>query len=168
MKIGKALVECHLWTKCHNSEDAKYEAEDLKFASPFRKVSSCSEKNEKNSMTAFFKKWTNSGLFFFYFHLFNTVDSKLVISSLPKTGFEPRTSGVGSDHSTNWATTTARQPKERYKGTTKSASQGSIPVSQKYFSTKIKEIMTTQSKRSELVQEWNIASALKLIKCNFM
>ena len=26
---------------------------------------------------------------------------------LPMTGFEPRTSGIGSDHSTNWATTTA-------------------------------------------------------------
>ena len=24
------------------------------------------------------------------------------------TGFEPRTSGIGSDHSTNWATTTAQ------------------------------------------------------------
>ena len=27
---------------------------------------------------------------------------------LPMTGLEPRTSGVGSDHSTNWATTTAQ------------------------------------------------------------
>ena len=24
-------------------------------------------------------------------------------------GFEPRTSGIGSDHSTNWATTTAQE-----------------------------------------------------------
>ena len=27
---------------------------------------------------------------------------------MPMTGFEPRTSGIGSDRSTNWATTTAR------------------------------------------------------------
>ena len=29
------------------------------------------------------------------------------LKSLPMTGFEPRTSGIGSDWSTNWATTTA-------------------------------------------------------------
>ena len=29
------------------------------------------------------------------------------LKSLPMTGFEPRTSGIGSDRSTNWATTTA-------------------------------------------------------------
>ena len=27
---------------------------------------------------------------------------------MPMTGFEPQTSGIGSDHSTNWATTTAQ------------------------------------------------------------
>ena len=45
----------------------------------------------------FFKKWANPGLFFFYFRLFNTM-----------TGFEPRISGIGSDRSANWATTTAQ------------------------------------------------------------
>ena len=43
-----------------------------------------------------------------YFRLFNTVDSQQIniwYKSLPMTGFEPRTSGVGSDCSTNWATT---------------------------------------------------------------
>ena len=38
-------------------------------------------------VTCFFK-WANPGLFFFSFTLFNTVDSKLVIYSLPMTGFE--------------------------------------------------------------------------------
>ena len=31
-----------------------------------------------------------------------------VFKSLPMTGFEPRTSGVGSDRSTNWDTSTAQ------------------------------------------------------------
>ena len=47
------------------------------------------------------------GLFFLYFRLFNTVDIKQInvrFKSLPITGFELRTSGVGSDCSTNWAT----------------------------------------------------------------
>ena len=47
---------------------------------------------------------------FLYFRLFNTVDSKQVNvqnKSLPMTGFKPRTSGIRSNRSTNWATTTA-------------------------------------------------------------
>ena len=47
---------------------------------------------------------------FIYFRLLktvpNTVDSK---KNLPTTGFEPRIFGVGNDHSTNWATTTANE-----------------------------------------------------------
>ena len=47
---------------------------------------------------------------FLYFRLFNTVDSKNVqYKFLPMTGFEPQTSGVGSDRSTYWATTTAHK-----------------------------------------------------------
>ena len=42
---------------------------------------------------------------FFYLHIFNAADSKL---NLPTTGFELLISGVGSDHSLNWATTAAR------------------------------------------------------------
>ena len=42
---------------------------------------------------------------------FNTVDNKQVnkcsIQILPMTGFNPRTSGIGSDHSTNWVTITS-------------------------------------------------------------
>ena len=46
--------------------------------------------------------------FFLYFRLFNTVDSKMFnIIFLPMMGFEPQTSGIGSDCSTNWATTTS-------------------------------------------------------------
>ena len=39
-----------------------------------------------------------------------TVDSKQMFDInkfLPMTGFKPRTSGIGSNHSTNWATTTS-------------------------------------------------------------
>ena len=43
---------------------------------------------------------------FLYFHLFYTVDNK----QCSRTGFEPRTSGVGSDRSIHWATTTATSP----------------------------------------------------------
>ena len=45
--------------------------------------------------------------FFLYFHLFKTVDSKCSIYFLLMTVFELRTTGTGSNHSTNWATTTA-------------------------------------------------------------
>ena len=44
---------------------------------------------------------------FLYFRLFNTADSKYIniyikiYKFLPMTGFEPRTSGIGSDRSTN-------------------------------------------------------------------
>ena len=56
-----------------------------------------------NILKGFFKKGHFRPLFL-YFRLFNTVDSKQVnvpYKSLPMTGFEPRTSCVGSDHSTN-------------------------------------------------------------------
>ena len=43
-----------------------------------------------------------------YFRIFNIVDSNWSIKFLPMTGFEPRTSGIKSDHSTNWATTTSQ------------------------------------------------------------
>ena len=56
-------------------------------------------------------------LFIYLFRLFNTVQSKQVnkcsILILPMTGFEPRPSGIGSDCSTNWATTTS-QPVNSY------------------------------------------------------
>ena len=44
---------------------------------------------------------------FLYFCLFNTVDNDCMNQSLPMTGFEPWTSGVRSNRSTNCATTTA-------------------------------------------------------------
>ena len=43
---------------------------------------------------------------FRYFRLFNTVGSPFKF--VPMTGFEPRISGVESDHSTNCVTTPAR------------------------------------------------------------
>ena len=46
--------------------------------------------------------------FFFSFRLSKTVDRKQMFHiSLPMNGFEPRTSGIRSDHCTNLATTTA-------------------------------------------------------------
>ena len=45
---------------------------------------------------------------FLYFRLFKTVEVNVSYKFFPMTGFELRTSGIGSDHrSTNWATTTA-------------------------------------------------------------
>ena len=55
----------------------------------------------------FFFKWAIPGLFFFIFvfSLQLTVQCKF----LPMTRFELRTYGIGSNRSTNWATTTAQQ-----------------------------------------------------------
>ena len=45
---------------------------------------------------------------FLYFRLLNTVESQQhLIKTLPISGLEPRTSGVGSNHFAKWATTTA-------------------------------------------------------------
>ena len=56
----------------------------------------------------FFSIMGHSRHLFIYFCLFNTVDSRQwTIKILPMTGFEPRTSVIGSNRSTNWATTTA-------------------------------------------------------------
>ena len=45
---------------------------------------------------------------FSFFRLFNTVDNEYMNKILLLTVFEQWTSGVGSNHSTNWATTTAQ------------------------------------------------------------
>ena len=66
----------------------------------------------KQQKWIFFKK---NGPFLASFSLFSsfqyTVDSKQMFNInkfLPMTGFEPRTSGIGSDRSTNWAKTTSQ------------------------------------------------------------
>ena len=67
--------------------------------------------NAHRFMRNTFLKMGHSRPLFLYFRLFNTVESKQInirYKSLPMTGLEPQTSGVGSDQSTNWATTTAR------------------------------------------------------------
>ena len=70
-----------------------------------------SETSWEGSISCLFKKWAIPGLFFLYFRLFNTVDSRWKLNvrykCLPMIRFEPQTSGVWSDRSTNWATTTA-------------------------------------------------------------
>ena len=46
---------------------------------------------------------------FIYFRHFNTVDNKQMLNKiLPMTGVKLRTSGIESDRSTNWATTTSK------------------------------------------------------------
>ena len=74
------------------------------FYSPCANVSVASVSNQSSS---FFKKWAIRGLFFL-FSLFlsfqYTVDSKQMFNInkfLPMTGFEPRTSDIGSNCSTN-------------------------------------------------------------------
>ena len=61
------------------------------------------------TLDTFLKRWAIPGLFFFnfVFSIIQLVD-KLVDKILSMTGYEPRISDVGSDHSTNWATTTAQ------------------------------------------------------------
>ena len=55
-----------------------------------------------------FLKNGHSRPIFLYFRIFNTLtENNVQYKSLPMTGFEPQTSGIGSNGSTNWATTTA-------------------------------------------------------------
>ena len=61
----------------------------------------------ENCHDNFFIKMGHSRPLFHYVRLFNTVDSICSIYFLPITGFKPLTSGIGSDRSTNWATSTA-------------------------------------------------------------
>ena len=56
-----------------------------------------------------FLKVGHSRPLFIYFCLFNTADNKQMFNKiLPMTGVEPWTSGIKSDRSTNWATTTSQ------------------------------------------------------------
>ena len=60
------------------------------------------------TIDCFFKKMGYSRPLFLYFRLFNTGDGKqFSLWIVPKNGWELRTSGVGSNCSTNWATTTS-------------------------------------------------------------
>ena len=54
------------------------------------------------------KKWASPGLFYFIFVISIQLTVNVQYKFLPMTGFEPQTSQIGSNHSTNWATTTAR------------------------------------------------------------
>ena len=55
----------------------------------------------------FFQKWANPGLFSSIFVFSIQLIVNVQYEMLPMTGFESRTSGIGSDRSTNLATTTA-------------------------------------------------------------
>ena len=62
----------------------------------------------KNGTQLLFQ-WANLGLFLFVF-VFTTANINYnQCKILPMTGFEPRISGIGSDRSANWATTTGTQ-----------------------------------------------------------
>ena len=54
----------------------------------------------------YYFKWASLG---FLFSSFNTLKRKQMFKFLLMTVFEPWTFGIGSDHSTKWATTTSRQ-----------------------------------------------------------
>ena len=55
----------------------------------------------------FLKNWAIPGLFFLYFRLFNSYSKYVHYNILPMPGFELRITGIGSDRSANWPTTTA-------------------------------------------------------------
>ena len=64
----------------------------------------------KTFQTFFFKKGAYPASFSLFSSFQYTVASKQMINinkKLPVTGFEQQTSGIWSDHSTNWANTTA-------------------------------------------------------------
>ena len=66
---------------------------------------------------SYLKKWAIPGLFFLYVRLFQfqlTVNKCSIYKFLPMSGFEPRTSGIGSGRSTNCATTTATNFTSRF------------------------------------------------------
>ena len=63
----------------------------------------CSRKQTFYSL--FLEKSANPGLFFFIFVFSIQSTVNVQYNFLPMTGFELRTSGVGSKHSTNWAPT---------------------------------------------------------------
>ena len=56
----------------------------------------------------FLKNGLLSASFFFMFVSSIQLTVNVQYKFFPMTGFEPRTSGIGNDRSTNWATTTAR------------------------------------------------------------
>ena len=57
--------------------------------------------------TGSYTNWAIRGLFLALFCLFDTADIKRSIINLPVAGFKPQTFRIGSDRSTNLATTTA-------------------------------------------------------------
>ena len=55
-----------------------------------------------------FLKWAIPGLFLFIFVFSIQLTVNIQFNFLPMTGSEPQTYGIGSNRSTNWATTTAQ------------------------------------------------------------
>ena len=64
--------------------------------------------------SSYWKKWAIPGLFFFIFVFSIQLTVNVRYKFLPMTGFEPRTSGIGSNRSTNWATTTAHKENRQH------------------------------------------------------
>ena len=66
-----------------------------------------------NLLNFFFpQKWAIPGIFLFIFVFsIQLIVNNFSIKILPMTGFKPWTSGIGSDRSTNWVTTTSQLTK---------------------------------------------------------
>ena len=92
-----------LLTVCRKYKNKEKEAGNGPFLKN-KKIFNCATNLEITE----FLKWAIHGLFLFIFvfSLQLTVKKCSSYKSLPMTGFEPRTSGVGSDHLTNRTTTT--------------------------------------------------------------
>ena len=110
-KRGRSLPRLKKMTtgiKTITEEDldaASFEA--LKWIWTSTKLKQMSRLSQHNRLKHIPKKWAIPGLFFFIF-VFSTVNSKYVdYKILLMTGFEPQTSGIGSDRSANWATPAA-------------------------------------------------------------
>ena len=70
-------------------------------------MSSYSATHMERSCSFLFLKWVITGLFFFIFVFSIKLTVYVQYKFLPMTGFQPWTSGIGSDRSTNCDTTTA-------------------------------------------------------------
>ena len=68
----------------------------------------------KLNYTNFLNGPFTASFFFISSYQYSWQETIALYISLSMTGFEPRTSGIASNHSTNWATTTARYTKLNY------------------------------------------------------
>ena len=82
---------------------------DLVFSAPNQCLGRLQLGHCTNWIQAHFFKWAVPGFFFFIFVFSIQLTINVQYKFFLMTGFEPRTSGIGSDRFTDWATTTAPQ-----------------------------------------------------------